>query len=83
MGCEAKNPKKNLPRAVIGVLAIVTELYVLTSLALVGMQNYLREYCPVLSPIYPPMSILHLSLIPLRRMHPNSYRSECGLQCRL
>lgn len=41
MGSEAKNPKKNLPRAVVGVLAIVTVLYVLASLALVGMQNYI------------------------------------------
>ena len=41
MGSEAKDPKKNLPRAVVGVLAIVTVLYVLASLALVGMQNYL------------------------------------------
>lgn len=40
MGSEAKNPKQNLPRAVVGVLAIVTVLYVLASLALVGMQNY-------------------------------------------
>ena len=43
MGSEAKDPKKNLPRAVVGVLAIVTVLYVLASLALVGMQNYLGE----------------------------------------
>jgi basic amino acid/polyamine antiporter, APA family len=41
MGSEAKDPKKNLPRAVVGVLSIVTVLYVLASLALVGMQNYL------------------------------------------
>jgi amino acid transporter len=63
MGSEAKNPKKNLPRAVIGVLAIVTVLYVLASLALVGMQNYLGESCPVLSPTCPPLPTLHLSLM--------------------
>jgi amino acid transporter len=58
MGSEAKNPKQNLPRAVMGVLAIVTVLYVLASLALVGMQNYLGESRPVLSPVYPLMSAL-------------------------
>ena len=43
LGSEAINPKKNLPRAVVGVLAIVTVLYVLASLALVGMQNYVGK----------------------------------------
>ena len=37
---EAKNPSKNLPLAVIGTIVIVTILYVLASLALIGMQNY-------------------------------------------
>ena len=44
LGSEAIDPKKNLPRAVIGVLAIVTFLYVAASLALVGMQNYIGEW---------------------------------------
>ena len=42
MGSEAKDPKKHLPRAVVGVLAIVTVLYVLTSLALVERLILLR-----------------------------------------
>ena len=40
MAAEAKNPQKILPQAVFGTVAIVTVFYVLSSLALVGMQNY-------------------------------------------
>jgi APA family basic amino acid/polyamine antiporter len=37
LGGEAKNPQKDLPRAIFGTIACVTVLYVLASLALVGM----------------------------------------------
>jgi APA family basic amino acid/polyamine antiporter len=37
---ETKNPKKDLPRGILGSLAICTLLYVLVSLVVVGMQNY-------------------------------------------
>jgi APA family basic amino acid/polyamine antiporter len=37
---ETKNPKRDLPRGIIGSLAICTLLYVAVSLVVVGMQNY-------------------------------------------
>ena len=37
---EAINPKRNLPRAVMGTILIVTVLYVLAAIALVGMVPY-------------------------------------------
>jgi basic amino acid/polyamine antiporter, APA family len=37
---ETKNPQKDLPRGILGSLAVVTVLYVATSLVLVGMVNY-------------------------------------------
>jgi basic amino acid/polyamine antiporter, APA family len=37
---ETKNPKKDLPRGIIGSLVICTVLYVAVSLVVVGMQNY-------------------------------------------
>lgn len=37
---EAKNPKVNLPLAVFGTIGVTTLLYVLASLALVGMVPY-------------------------------------------
>jgi APA family basic amino acid/polyamine antiporter len=37
---ETKNPKKGLPRGIIGSLAICTVLYVAVSLVVVGMQHY-------------------------------------------
>ncbi len=37
---ECKNPKKDLPRAMIYALAITTVLYILISLVLTGMINY-------------------------------------------
>ena len=37
---ETKNPKRDLPRGIIGSLAICTVLYVAVSLVVVGMQNY-------------------------------------------
>jgi APA family basic amino acid/polyamine antiporter len=37
---ETKNPKKDLPRGIIGSLAICTVLYVAVSLVVVGMQRY-------------------------------------------
>ena len=40
MAAEAKDPHKTLPRAVFGTIGIVTILYCLASLALVGMQDY-------------------------------------------
>lgn len=40
MAAEAKNPKEILPLAVMGTVAIVSILYVLASLALVGMIPY-------------------------------------------
>jgi len=40
MGGEAKNPSKNIPLAVMGTISVVTVLYVLAALALVGMQPF-------------------------------------------
>ena len=40
MAGEAINPKVNLPRAVMGTILIVTVLYVLAAIALVGMVPY-------------------------------------------
>lgn len=40
LGGEARNPAKNIPLAVMGTISVVTVLYVLASLALVGMQPY-------------------------------------------
>jgi basic amino acid/polyamine antiporter, APA family len=37
---ETRNPKRDLPRGIIGSLAICTLLYVAVSLVVVGMQNY-------------------------------------------
>jgi APA family basic amino acid/polyamine antiporter len=37
---ETKNPKRDLPRGIIGSLIICTVLYVAVSLVVVGMQNY-------------------------------------------
>jgi APA family basic amino acid/polyamine antiporter len=37
---ETKNPKKDLPRGIIGSLVICTVLYVAVSLVVVGMQKY-------------------------------------------
>ena len=37
---ETKNPKRDLPRGIIGSLVICTLLYVAVSLVVVGMQNY-------------------------------------------
>src|SRR3954454_4900403 len=37
---ETKNPKRDLPRGIIGSLAICTLLYVAVSLVVVGMQHY-------------------------------------------
>jgi APA family basic amino acid/polyamine antiporter len=37
---ETRNPQKDLPRGILGSLAVVTVLYVATSLVLVGMTNY-------------------------------------------
>ena len=40
MGGEAKNPSKSIPLAVMGTISVVTVLYILASLALVGMQPF-------------------------------------------
>jgi APA family basic amino acid/polyamine antiporter len=40
LAAEAKNPNKNLPRAVFGTVISVTLFYCLSGLALVGMQDY-------------------------------------------
>ena len=37
---ETKNPRRDLPRGIIGSLVICTVLYVAVSLVVVGMQNY-------------------------------------------
>ncbi len=37
---ETKNPQRDVPRGILGSLAICTTLYVAVSLVLVGMQNY-------------------------------------------
>lgn len=39
---ETKNPKRDLPRGIIGSLVICTALYVAVSLVVVGMQNYTK-----------------------------------------
>ncbi|MFM7598551.1 MAG: amino acid permease [Actinomycetota bacterium] len=39
-GEEAKNPKKDLPIAIMGSLAVVTVLYLLVTLAALGAQNW-------------------------------------------
>ena len=39
-GEEAKNPKRDLPFAIIGSLAVVTGLYLLVTLAALGAQNW-------------------------------------------
>jgi APA family basic amino acid/polyamine antiporter len=46
---ETKNPKKDLPRGIMGSLAICTVLYVAVSLVVVGMQEYteLSEEAPL------------------------------------
>ena len=40
IAAEAKNPQRDLPRAVLWTLAIVTVFYIATSIALVGMLPY-------------------------------------------
>lgn len=40
MGGEVVNPKKNLPRAVLGTIVLVTILYVIAAIGLVGMVPY-------------------------------------------
>lgn len=40
LAAEAKNPNKNLPKAVFGTVISITLLYCLSGLALVGMQDY-------------------------------------------
>lgn len=37
---EAKNPRQNLPRAVLITLTLVSSLYVLAAISLTGMQHY-------------------------------------------
>ena len=37
---ETKNPQRDVPRGILGSLAICTSLYVAVSLVVVGMQNY-------------------------------------------
>jgi APA family basic amino acid/polyamine antiporter len=37
---ETKNPQRDIPRGILGSLAIVTVLYVAVSLVVTGMQNY-------------------------------------------
>jgi basic amino acid/polyamine antiporter, APA family len=37
---EAKNPQRDLPRGILGSLAICTVLYVLVCIVITGMQNY-------------------------------------------
>jgi basic amino acid/polyamine antiporter, APA family len=46
---ETKNPEKDLPRGIIGSLAVCTILYVAVSLVVVGMQHYteLSEAAPL------------------------------------
>ena len=39
---EARDPQRDMPRGIIGSLAICTVLYVVVSLVLTGMQNYRR-----------------------------------------
>jgi len=43
---ETRNPQKDLPRGILGSLAVVTVLYVATSLVLVGMTNYTNLKTP-------------------------------------
>jgi APA family basic amino acid/polyamine antiporter len=47
MGGEVVNPSKNLPRAVMGTIGLVTVLYVIAAIGLVGMVPY--EYISVTS----------------------------------
>ncbi len=46
---EVRNPQRDLPRGILGSLAICTTLYVAVSLVVVGMQNYteLDESAPL------------------------------------
>ena len=37
---ETKNPQRDIPRGILGSLAIVTVLYIAVSLVITGMQNY-------------------------------------------
>ena len=37
---ETKNPQRDIPRGILGSLAIVTVLYIVVSLVVTGMQNY-------------------------------------------
>ncbi len=37
---ETKNPQRDLPRGILGSLAIVTLLYMAVSLVITGMQDY-------------------------------------------
>jgi APA family basic amino acid/polyamine antiporter len=37
---ETKNPQRDIPRGILGSLAIVTGLYIAVSLVITGMQNY-------------------------------------------
>ena len=37
---ETKNPQRDVPRGILGSLAIVTVLYMAVSLVVTGMQNY-------------------------------------------
>ncbi len=37
---EAKNPQRDVPRGILGSLAIVTVLYMAVSLVITGMQSY-------------------------------------------
>jgi amino acid transporter len=37
---EAKSPQQNLPRAVIGTILIITSIYIIGAIVLVGMQPY-------------------------------------------
>lgn len=40
LGGEAKNPKKNLPRAILGTISCITAIYVIAALILAGMVPY-------------------------------------------
>ena len=37
---ETRNPQRDIPRGILGSLAIVTALYIVVSLVITGMQNY-------------------------------------------
>ena len=43
---ETRNPQKDLPRGILGSLAVVTVLYVATSLVIVGMVSYTQLQTP-------------------------------------